>query len=218
MEHDTHTRKILPRLLEKRGMDMATLSRKIEKNPTYIQQYLTKGTPKRLDRDLKDKIAAELGESPAVFHEGPISALSSMDHDYVEFKELDIRVGAGGGTLTEGREEVVGTWSLPASSVDGYVKDAKSIKIIQVIGDSMIPEFLPGQRIFVDTSDCLPSPPGVFVVWDGFGLVMKRCSMVPHSDPPTVKLVSTNKAYPDYEVSTTDAQIQGRVVGKLQWT
>ncbi|MBI1425806.1 MAG: helix-turn-helix domain-containing protein [Gammaproteobacteria bacterium] len=139
--------------------------------------------------------------------------------NYVEIKELDVTAGAGGGTLAESDgENAIGTWSIPESSVQGYLPDARGVRIIQVVGDSMVPEFVPGQRIFVNVSDRVPSPPGVFVVWDGFGLVIKRCMMIPHSDPPRVRLTSTNQEYPPYEVTVEEAYIQGRVIGKLQWT
>jgi phage repressor protein C with HTH and peptisase S24 domain len=94
----------------------------------------------------------------------------------------------------------------------------EQIKIITVYGDSMVPDFLPGERVLVDLSDQTPSPPGVFVVWDGFGLVIKRLEMVPYSNPPTVKLKSANEAYDTYERALSEVVINGRVIGKWKWT
>ena len=82
----------------------------------------------------------------------------------------------------------------------------------------MIPEFNPGDRVMVNTADRMPSPPGVFVIWDGFGLIIKRCEMVPHSKPPRAVLSSANSNYATYEAEISDLDIQGRVVGKWQWT
>ena len=36
-----------------------------------------------------------------------------------------------------------------------------------------------GDWIMVDVSRNLPSPPGIFVIWDGLGLVAKRIEHVP---------------------------------------
>ncbi len=141
------------------------------------------------------------------------------DESTLKFPELDVRAGAGAGMIVENDgHEKLGEWTMPAISVESFMRNPSTVKIIQVIGDSMLPDFLPGQRIFVDVSDRMPSPPGVFVVWDGFGLVIKRCQMIPHSEPPRVRLMSSNPAYPSYELSLDEAHVNGRVVGKLQWT
>jgi phage repressor protein C with HTH and peptisase S24 domain len=133
--------------------------------------------------------------------------------------ELDVKASAGSGSLVDGDgNNEIGKWSMPAASVKDFIAQPENIRIIQVIGDSMEPDFLPGQRVFVDTADRLPSPPGVFVIWDGFGLVIKRCQMLPHSDPPRVRLQSSNPGYGTYEVSLDEAHINGRVIGKLQRT
>jgi hypothetical protein len=69
----------------------------------------------------------------------------------------------------------------------------------------------------VDTGDVRPSPPGVFVVWDGLGFVVKRVEFMVHSDPPKVKITSDNPKYTPYERVLGEAYIQGRVLGKWLW-
>ena len=39
---------------------------------------------------------------------------------------------------------------------------------------------------------------GIFVIWDGMGLVTKRIKHVPHFDPPRVRLKSANPEYDSY--------------------
>lgn len=69
----------------------------------------------------------------------------------------------------------------------------------------------------VDPSDTRPSPPGIFCVWDGLGLVIKRVEYLMNSDPPTIRLTSCNPAYQAYERSLDEAQIKGRVIGRWGW-
>ena len=38
-------------------------------------------------------------------------------------------------------------------------------------------------------------PPGIFVIWDGTGLVAKRIEHAPHSEPPRMVLKSLNPGY-----------------------
>ncbi len=56
-----------------------------------------------------------------------------------------------------------------------------------------------GDRILIDVSQRVPVPPGLFVIWDGMGLVAKRIEHVPHSDPPKVVINSVNLEYTSYE-------------------
>lgn len=131
--------------------------------------------------------------------------------------ELDVRAAAGDG-LTGGGEKIVDEWTLPSGMVRHYsTAPASDLRIITVMGDSMEPTLQPGQRILVDTGDRNPSPPGVFVVWDGLGLVVKRCQVVPHSAPPRVRITSDNSKYDAYERTLAEAYIQGRVIGQWRW-
>ena len=76
----------------------------------------------------------------------------------------------------------------------------------------MKPLLLTGDRIMVDTNQRVPVPPGIFVIWDGMGLVAKRVEHVPNSEPPTVLIRSVNPEYPNYERQAEEVNIVGRVV------
>lgn len=135
----------------------------------------------------------------------------------IRIEELDVRASAGAGLLGE-NEKVVGEWHVPSGIVRGYsTAPAAEMRFITVMGDSMEPTLLPGQRVLIDTGDRQPSPPGIFVVWDGLGLVIKRIQMLPHSDPARVKISSDNGKYDPYERSLEEAYIQGRVIGQWRW-
>jgi transcriptional regulator with XRE-family HTH domain len=160
----------------------------------------------------------------------PIAAASGQG-GFVQIEEIDIQAGAGPeGQITHELAhdhdgdlvEVLpskGHWVMPRelfaqvapAGVDG-------LKIVSVRGDSMMPRFRPGQRVMVDTADKLPSPPGVFLVWDGFSLVIKQVEVIPFSEPPRVRLTSANSIYSPYERTLDEAYIQGRVIGVWEWT
>jgi phage repressor protein C with HTH and peptisase S24 domain len=135
----------------------------------------------------------------------------------IQIEELDVRASAGAGLTGEG-ERVVDTWQIPTAIIRAYTTaPAGDLRIITVMGDSMEPALQPGQRVLVDTGDRKPSPPGIFVVWDGLGLVVKRVQMLPHSDPGRVKISSDNAKYEPYERTIDEAYIQGRVIGQWRW-
>ena len=138
----------------------------------------------------------------------------------MRIEELDVRASAGSGSsgLTDESARTVAAWQIPNEIVRGYTTaPAAELRIITVLGDSMEPTLLPGQRVLVDTADRRPSPPGVFVVWDGLGLVVKRVQLLPHTDPPRVKITSDNQNYEPYERTLDEAYIQGRVIGQWRW-
>jgi len=129
--------------------------------------------------------------------------------------ELDVRASAGDG-LTGDSEKIVAEWQLPSEVVRYHSSaPASELRFITVLGDSMEPTLQPGQRVLVDTGDRTPTPPGIFVVWDGLGLVVKRVQALAHSDPMRVKITSDNPKYEGYERTLAEAYIQGRVIG--QW-
>ena len=55
-------------------------------------------------------------------------------------------------------------------------------------------------------------PPGIFVIWDGMGLVAKRIEHVPHSEPPKVVLKSLNPEYDSHERLAEEVRLVGRAV------
>lgn len=135
-------------------------------------------------------------------------------------EEFDIRGAAGAGALVDddNAPQVIHAWQIPRDVIRAATyTPADRIKIITVVGDSMEGTFRPFEKVMVDTEDRTPSPPGIFVVYDGLGLVVKRVEYVPHSDPPQVRFTSDNPRYSAYERSLSEAYIQGRVLGRWQW-
>jgi phage repressor protein C with HTH and peptisase S24 domain len=140
-----------------------------------------------------------------------------MANGTARIDELDIRASAGSGHIIDS-EHKIGEWQLPRELVKLATNSpAEQIKILSIVGDSMTPTYNPVDKVMVDTGDIQPSPPGVFVIWDGLGFVVKRVQYLPHSDPPRVRITSDNPKYEAYERILGEAYIQGRVIGKWLW-
>jgi phage repressor protein C with HTH and peptisase S24 domain len=84
------------------------------------------------------------------------------------------------------------------------------LKLVYVQGDSMEPSLSHNDMVLADTSKVQPSPPGLFVIFDGVGLVVKRLEMAGASG--NVRITSDNPQYPPYEHTLEEVQIIGRVV------
>ena len=145
-----------------------------------------------------------------------------MQGDTVSINELDVHVAAGSGFADDAgglmaaheQSAVVGVHTYPADSFrEAYGINAGRVRIIPVRGTSMEPELWSGQRVMVDIEDKMPSPPGIFVVWDGLGLVLKYVEVVANSEPVRVRISSAHKAFQPYERNLEEAYINGRVIG-----
>jgi len=76
----------------------------------------------------------------------------------------------------------------------------------------MEPLLSSGDRILIDTSQRAPVPPGIFVIWDGIGLVAKRIDHEPNSVPPKLVIKSVNPEYHTYSRNADEVNIVGRVI------
>lgn len=141
-------------------------------------------------------------------------------------RELDVRAGAGGGGVvaqvygfSDGEnitDPVKDHWQFPKSFVSGQLGVRNGhLDIIEVLGDSMEPKFSSGDKVVVDTSHKNPWPDGIYVIWDGFGVIVKRVELVRGRERPTIRCISDNKNHSDFEITLDDAHIIGRVVAHI---
>ncbi|MFT9115250.1 MAG: S24 family peptidase [Acetobacter malorum] len=222
--------------------NLKSLSLALGKNDAYLQQYVKKGSPQNLREDVRDGLARIFGVSADVFRSEADNKRVDLggDHTVVDeaecptrqlneasgrlvIPEYDVQAGAGPGTLidhvaAENGNIPVDQWQIPSRFLEAFTDNVHSLAIIQVRGDSMEPDYHSGERVLVDLAHRTPTPPGVYVVWDGLGLVMKRLEVVFGScDPIQVKISSINPAYDSYERPLDDLVISGRVVAKWMW-
>ena len=89
------------------------------------------------------------------------------------------------------------------------------IKIFTVRDNSMEPDFAVGTQVLVDLSDTMPSPPGVFVMSDGVGPVLRQCDIVPGEEP--LQLNISSRSGVSFRLGMNKASITGRVIARLEW-
>lgn len=199
-----------------------SLAKQAGMSRTAVYDILS-GKSRHPRHDTLEKICSILGCSLSDLMGETGSLPSSPRGGYAEHvtvvPEIDVR-GLAEGALAEELDgtPVLTEWQLPLNLLRMRTQsDSQALRIVTVHGDSMIPDFTPGERVMVDVTDRMPSPPGVFVVWDGFGLVLKRLEMVPYSEPARMRVVSTNASYEPRELPAERVRVSGRVIGKWHW-
>jgi phage repressor protein C with HTH and peptisase S24 domain len=207
---DDGSRALLERLVAERGEDYAGLSRLIGRNPAYIQQYIKRGTPRRLAEEDRRVLARYLGIDEVLLG-GPPSVSTK---NFVAVARLEARASAGAGAL-DPAEQALGDIGFDPHWLRrmGLGSDARSrLSIIRVEGDSMAPTLGDGDEILVDSADGADRlRDGVYVLRLEGALMVKRLSVGPGG---RVTIRSDNRAYPswpDCDRSTLD------IVGRVAW-
>lgn len=161
--------------------------------------------------------------SPDDIEAGGRLDLSRATADAGDVANLNIHAGMGNGGLQviEGSEAGIvpaeftdGFWTFPESVRAGFQQLGRTYAL-PVIGDSMEPTLAGGSIVFVDTSHVMPSPPDLYAVDYGDGLMIKRIELLPRSDQ--VRVVSDNVRYREHEMHRDHLRVYGRVVAAFQW-
>jgi SOS-response transcriptional repressor LexA len=204
-------RDVLRRLCSERGEDFASLSRLIGRNPAYIQQFIRRGTPRRLPEQERRIIARHFGVPEQLLGgEGGRAPVDGL----VAVPLLDVRVSAGSGSVGDG-EEVSARIAFDPTWLRRLTQAGPDeLKLVQVEGDSMAPTLLPGDHILVDRSDAAERlRDGLYVLRVDDLLTVKRLTLHPVKRRVTVQ--SDNPAYADWpDMGLEDIVVIGRVI----WT
>jgi hypothetical protein len=201
----------LEALIRDRREDYASLSRLIGRNPAYVQQYIKRGVPRKLDEADRRTLARYFGIDEAVLG-GPAAEPRSRS-GLVSIPQLTVRASAGPGSIVAEESEAGGigfdkrwlrelTGAAPAD-----------LTLIRVTGDSMVPTLGEGDDILVNRADAAARlRDGIYVLRVEDALVVKRIALSPAGRSITIR--SDNDAYP---VWTDCDPAAVAVIGRVVW-
>jgi phage repressor protein C with HTH and peptisase S24 domain len=143
--------------------------------------------------------------------EGEAPPLDDPDEGFVAIPSVSVTASMGGGSVVE--DELEGRpYHFQRSWIRHKLRSQPTdLRIMHVEGDSMMPTLHHGDVVLVDLSRRAPTPPGIFVLYDGMGLVAKRLDHIPNSDPPRVRIISDNAFYVPYDCTAEEVNIIGRI-------
>lgn len=72
-----------------------------------------------------------------------------------------------------------------------------------------------GDFVFIDETKINPRMPGIFALWEGDGITIKRIEVVANSDPIRLRLIPENEKYSSYEQNGDEVRIIGRYAGRF---
>lgn len=218
MMANTNERERLLELAQAGGVSLASLSDMIGRNPSYLQQFIRKGSPRKLEEQDRRTLASFFGVDEAELG-GPDTRIAEKSYakssrapvraDWVDVPRLDIGASAGPGALPDA-EVPFDAFRFSKRWLTEQGLEGAQLSAITVEGDSMEPLLRDGDEILVDRAP-RPFRDGVHVVRLGDTLMVKR---VASQGAGRLALLSQNLAYPPVEVSADEVEIIGRVVWK----
>ncbi len=203
-----HVREELDRLIQQRRLGYSSISRLIGRNSSYIQQFIKRGSPRKLDDDDRRVLASFFGVDEQVLGGPP----APMRDGLIEIPVLNVDASAGFGAIAES-ETAHTRFGFDERWLAGLTRaKGVSLSIIHVRGDSMEPTLNHDDEVLVDASDeGSRLRDGIYVLRADDALVVKRVTLKPGGRKITIS--SDNSAYPSWDdVDRSEIQIVGRVI------
>lgn len=204
-------REFLERLIEERREDYAGLSRLIGRNPAYIQQFIKRGTPRKLAEDDRRRLARYFNIDEHLLGGGPPPAPVPAGQ-LVPISRYAVSASAGPGAIT-GQERPVAQLGFSKDWLEQLTRSKPDdLSIIKVEGDSMFPTLNDGDDIMVDRSAAHGKiSDGIYVLRRDDTLMVKRITVSPSKRSYNVS--SDNPAYASWpDCSPNEIDVLGRVV------
>ncbi|MFB0875777.1 MULTISPECIES: helix-turn-helix transcriptional regulator [unclassified Sphingobium] len=210
------SRQTLTRLMMERGETAVSLSRLLKRNPAYIQQFIQRGTPRKLDEIDRRALARYFGVPEAMLGGAAEEAAPPRVRGtpaVVAIPRLALGASAGVGSMDED-ERAAGVMAFDARWLRHLGVRPQRVSIIRVDGESMAPTLSDGDDIMVDHDDAAERlRDGVYVLRLDGVLMVKRIAPGPLRGRFSV--LSDNVHYPDWtDIDPALVDIVGRVV----WT
>ena len=203
-----HVREELDRLIQQRRLGYSSISRMIGRNSSYIQQFIKRGSPRKLDDDDRRTLASFFGVDEQVLGGPP----APMRDGLIEIPVLNLDASAGFGAIAES-ETAHTRFGFDERWLARLTRaKSASLSIIHVLGDSMEPTLSDGDEVLVDASDQGSRlRDGIYVLRADDALVVKRVTLKPGGRKITIS--SDNSAYPSWDdVDRSEIQVVGRVI------
>ena len=121
-------------------------------------------------------------------------------------------------TLSDSADSHSSQWISPDSVIKPHTNTpSENIKSFRVADNMMAPDFHRDEHVLVDLSNTHPSPPGVFILSDGYNYMLRHCEIVPGSQPLHINVTASSASFRAQKLALSEIKIIGRVLAKLQW-
>lgn len=213
-------RTTLDRLIRESSNDSyRSVSLLLGKNPAYVQQFIKRGIPKRLDEEDRQVLAGHFGiketqlgalRPTVAVREGPPAGYDpGAELQMIPVYDVAASAGAGSVVDTDMIDEFLpfrASWLRRMGAAN-----PRDLAVITVSGDSMYPTLNDGDSILVNLTCEVPRRDGIYVLRTEGMLQVKRISINPASGRLLVK--SDNRLYESWpDCDPQEIDLLGRVI------
>jgi phage repressor protein C with HTH and peptisase S24 domain len=138
------------------------------------------------------------------------SSSPPSDDDCVAVPRITVDITADGSRVTSQEYETEVYFFRRSWITERLGISVTDLRLMYVRGDNMEPTLCHNDIVLIDTTKKTPSPPGIFVCFDGLGLTARRLEYV--IGDQSIRLLSDNPQYSTFERPAADTLIIGRVV------
>lgn len=200
--------------LSKRGLSAVELAKSASVKTSFIYDILNSKSTNPSTLKL-GQVAEALGVSLsylAGISADPSPAQGQGAHgDYVHIPQLLVRTQGSDASIAT--ESLRGAISFSREWLNAHFSaNASQLRFWRVATDCMSPTLQSGDTVLVNTEMRFPSPPGIFIIFDGKGLTAKRLEYTPGSGSKRLSILSDNPRYTPHESPLEQVNVIGRVI------
>lgn len=193
-------REALDGLISERGETYASISRLLGRNSAYIQQFIKRGSPARLDQS---DIALL-----ALHFDVPVEMLGGKERPTVGQRSI-VKVPLLNGTGNDSRSQ----WRLvDAAWLDRLCNQPASAAILPIVGEAMEPTLCNGDEVMIRRVRFQESVrEGLYAIRGSSEIFVRRIAIDPTRNRLTV--LTDHPAYPSWQgIQRKGVDIVGRVI------
>ena len=193
-------REALDGLISERGETYASISRLLGRNSAYIQQFIKRGSPARLDQS---DIALL-----ALHFDVPVEVLGGKEGPTVGQRSI-VKVPLLNGTGNDSRPQ----WRLVDAAWLGRLCDQPaSVAILPIVGEAMEPTLCNGDEVMISRVRTQESVrEGLYAIRGSSEIFVRRIAIDPTKNRLTV--LTDHPAYPSWQgIQRKGVDIVGRVI------
>lgn len=215
-KHDA-VRALILRLSKEKGVSLKEMSEAAGKNHAYLQQFVTRDSPRDLPEDVRAVVASMLGIDEQILAPAgrmlarPEVKYARPGEAFEAIPIFDIRASAGPGSFAEDGEPI--GWQPYRAQELARLSHAETsqLAVIRVSGDSMEPMLNNADQVLVDRTVRRVGRDGIYIIDLDGDLLVKRCQVDLETRHIIVK--SDNPAYETMRVTDTSRiNVLGRVI------
>lgn len=194
-------RRMLDELIKEHGESYASVSRLLSRNPAYIQQFIKRGSPARLEESDIARLAVHFAVPPEIL--GAKASIGGEDRTTIALPVL---------TCANAEDPEQRIRLFDEQWLRTFSKKPDGLSVVLVEGDAMHPTLKSGDEVLIQRHIAHEQlRDGIYAIRAEAGLLLRRIAIEPTRN--RISVITDNALYPNSKsIPKRSMQIVGRVL------